>query len=255
MEVRTKTAGFSTVKFVDAISAADKEVDFYAQNNNPWHSDRQQWLRDLACFASHLKAIRTFLDSGSEMALICEDDILFHNSFASLADTLITGAYQSAKQIVNLISFTYMISGGVDQTYAVEIVDRAPEPGVVWKDLTGPPVRYGLWKIDKKVTWGAQCYYIHRGWAERVYKLLHRPVTEKITSEAIIQRSGGYMASVPLVVEDNIGSDRAPQDIPFHLRHFSRWTYANYIGSDPDGQSPLAKMKPSDSYPGYPFKL
>jgi hypothetical protein len=63
------------------------------------------------------------------------------------------------------------------------------------------------------------------------------------------------MASVPLVLEDNIGSDRAPQDIPYHLRHFSRWTYTNYIGSDPDGQSPLAKMKPSDSYPGYPFKL
>jgi GR25 family glycosyltransferase involved in LPS biosynthesis len=249
METRLKNAGFTDVKFIEALQPGDNEVEFYAQNKNPW-TNLGQWYKDLACFGSHLKALKTLIDSDAGVALICEDDILFHNEFATIANDLI-----SLINSASLLSFTYMISEPIDQTYIVRL-DKEPEPGVIWHSNApiSECIYYGLWRIDNKATWGAQCYLIDRNWAEKIYSDLHRPVTNAISSEAIILRSGGLMTSVPLVLEDNISSDRAPQDSPFHLRHFSRWNYNNYNRSDPDRESPLARMNPTDSWPGYPFK-
>ena len=78
---------------------------------------------------------------------------------------------------------------------------------------------------------------------------------DKLSSEIILRNSNGYMAAVPLVIEDCISSDRAIQDIPYHVRHFCYWNYSNNNLSDPGGLSPLKNMSPSDAWEDYPFKI
>lgn len=76
----------------------------------------------------------------------------------------------------------------------------------------------------------------------------------KITSGIIIRLSQGLMCSIPLVIEDGINSDRAPQDIQYHLLHFCRWDWKNYNRCDEEKESPLATMLPKDSWAGYPYE-
>ena len=40
--------------------------------------------REVACYSSHLKALKIFLDSSEEYGLICEDDIEFNKNFSSI---------------------------------------------------------------------------------------------------------------------------------------------------------------------------
>jgi hypothetical protein len=119
-----------------------------------------------------------------------------------------------------------------------------------------------LWRIDKEFTWGAQCYLISREYAVKVLSLFDYPFDilmekydeNKISSEIILRRSNGYMSASPIVIEDCISSDRAPQDIPFHLKHFCFWDYSNFSNSDPLRLSPLAHKIPRDAWENYPFK-
>lgn len=113
-----------------------------------------------------------------------------------------------------------------------------------------------------------QCYYITSAYALQIVEQFDHPLSilveksslasnmlkeeKKITSELFTRTSGGYMTSIPLVIEDCISSCRAPQDIPYHLRHFCRWNWNNYSKCDSQRESPLADMQPSDAWPGYP---
>ena len=42
--------------------------------------------REVACYSSHLKALKMFLDSSEEYGLICEDDIEFNKNFRSVLE-------------------------------------------------------------------------------------------------------------------------------------------------------------------------
>lgn len=244
MYQRFTTAGLlDKVTFVDGIAPNMPIVDHYlASCPNPYGTNVTQHRRDGACYASHIKALRRFLENpDADACLICEDDILLDNHFIPKFQQL----YYNLPAGAPLLCLTWMIDGPIEQVYVGKNID----------------VR-NLWKIDPEHTWGAQAYYITRDYALRcidafdrshVTLLKHLDIN-KVTSEIIIRRSGGYMAAYPIVIEDCIDSDRATQDIPFHLRHFCRWDYACFINSDPERLSPLAKMSPSNSWPGYPFE-
>jgi hypothetical protein len=94
-----------------------------------------------------------------------------------------------------------------------------------------------------------------------VLKTYDRPLDEivfdngKLTSEVVIRRSNGCMARYPLVIEDCIDSVRAPQDLPFHMKHFCHWDWHNYSLSDLKCESPLASLTTDKAWKDYPFKL
>lgn len=234
------------VTYIDGITANSTLVDYYLQDMdadvlcNIYFSVNQA-RKDAACFATHIKAVRTFLEmSGKDGCIICEDDILFHNDFQVLLQDIM----ENVPADIPCISFSWMISDAIDQTFV----------GI-------NPEKENLWNINPHVTWGAQCYYIS---TEYALKVIHHYDHEfwmlrtvfnrnKITSEIIIQLSEGYMVSHPLVIEDCIDSDRAPQDLAFHARHWIYWRYKNFTTSDPEQLSPLKYMSKADAWEKYPF--
>ena len=232
------------VTFVDAIPYDAPIVSYYKGQSIGSYGEEfsDQYEKDVACFASHIKAIHTFLEQndGQEYALICEDDILLHNDFL----TRFMDVYNNLPLDAPILSLTYMISGPIDQTC-----------------VGHRPSCENLWRIDPQYTWGAQAYLISKQYAIDALTLYDCPIDtiinpeqEKITSEIILRKSHGYMVAKPIIIEDCINSDRATQDIPYHVRHFCYWNWINFNLSDPDKLSPLHNKNPSDAWEGYPFK-
>ncbi len=253
---RFHTTGFNNVHFVQAASADSGLVEHYTKGMQSWYEDEHQFRKDIGCFASHMLALRMFLATEQPCCLVCEDDVMFHNKFTNLFRDLLDNLPQDAP----VLSLSYMISNYVDQTYVYK------SPRIALEDI-----HHGIWKIDPTYTWGTQCYYITKNYARQIIDEFDHPMAilcrtselakhmlendQKITSEIILRTSNGYMSAVPLVIEDCISSCRAPQDLPYHMRHFCRWDWCNYNNCDPDEQSPLISMKPGNAWEGYPFKL
>lgn len=226
------------VKFVDAIAKDSRLVDYYGHQAVCWYQDCEyyngldQWRKDLGCYASHLKAITKFLeDSISESGcIICEDDILLHNDFIKEFQTI----FANVPKDTPLVSLSFMLSGDIQIQYTG--IDQTKQ---------------NLCQLDPIGTWGGQMYWISTTYAMETLKRFNHPVEDEITSEAIIQNSGGLRSLIPLAIEDTIDSDRAPQDLPYHQKHFSYWGYSNYSKCDPEGLSPLKNCSNNDHWTNY----
>lgn len=226
------------VTFIEATRADDPILKYYlGKFNDPligktcygWstpHGFNQANL-DTGCYVSHLRAIKLFLDTNttSPGCLVCEDDILLHNNFREEAEKLLTSIDDY------LITFTYMLSAQPDKT------------------LYG--IHNNLLKIHPTQTWGTQCYYVPRIYAQEVIKKYDKPVdivsnetgVDKVTSEIFVQKSNGYMAAQPIIIEDCIDSDRSPESIPYHMNFWARLDCENFATSDPNRLSPLINKK------------
>lgn len=214
MEQRFKQRNFiDAVTFVEAIPRESYLVDYYTQQMTPPFYSKYKWRGEIACFASHLKAIREFVthsSSGEDYALICEDDILCHNDFLRRYVEMINNAPPSTP----LILLGYMIE---------------KKDGLCWAGVE--PEKCNLITLTKHI-WGAQMYLISKEYAVKALSLYDRPLVEVestlLTSEVIIQESGGMLVYPPMVIEDCIDSDRAPEDLPYHKKHFDSWGRNNY---------------------------
>ncbi len=67
------------------------EVDLPAFRRN---TGREVLPGEIGCYASHLAVWRAFLDSACEVALILEDDVVFHDDFPAAVDALMAVAGQ-----------------------------------------------------------------------------------------------------------------------------------------------------------------
>jgi GR25 family glycosyltransferase involved in LPS biosynthesis len=211
--------------FIEAIPRESPLVDYYGQDLFvPDGSNEKKWRGELACYASHLKAIRQFLHDGGETALICEDDILFSNNFKERLEEIIANIPEETP----LVSMCYMITSDWDSKYA-------------GKDKN----KHNLLTLNSETTWGAQMYWLRQDYAKWVLSTYDRPFKEVEnplkTSEVIIRQSGGLIAYPPLVIEDGIDSDRAPEDLEYHHHHFKYWGYEKYSSSEREHLSPLAE--------------
>ena len=81
---------------------------------------------EAGCYLSHLKAIRAFLDGGSDMALICEDDVDFTGDTMSFMDDL-TGF--EGWDVVKLYSF---------RVHGFRRHERTPHGFAIGRCLAGP---------------------------------------------------------------------------------------------------------------------
>lgn len=214
-------------EFVPAVSPDSSIVEYYTSKCHNWYiTDWENidqynidlFKKDAACYAAHMGALRTVVESGLPYAIICEDDIVFHRNLKTYIHQIL-----DLKELPNLISFCYMIS---DLNMAMTI----------------HPEMWELRSFDPYNTWGAQMYFITREYATWYLGKYDHPFRHKITSEFIIQRSDGYLHCPPLALEEGVDSERKEEDLPFHHYHFGVWPSQNYLepvvaGSDPMKQA------------------
>ncbi len=182
------------VSFVQAIDRADPEIDRVAVGFDLPDSERAA----VACLRSHLSALRRFLDetdpATTPAAIVCEDDILLHNDFATRWEATLANLPDDAP----LVALGYLVWHWVDYRWAGR--DRERE---------------NLATLHPTYTWGNQAYWITRAEAARALAAFDRPLTEvphPVFSEAIIRGSGGYIAYPPLVLEEALESTIAADD-------------------------------------------
>jgi tetratricopeptide (TPR) repeat protein/GR25 family glycosyltransferase involved in LPS biosynthesis len=208
-------------RFVTAIpaSAGGLELDL---GGSPDNVARAKDRAGSACFASHLKAIRAFLRTRASGAIICEDDVLLHNSWHELLSQVLANLPADAP----LCSLGYLIDHW-DAAFAH--AGRVPE-------------RENLFRMLPCV-WSTHMYWISRAYADAVLSRHDGPVDELPSmTEHITQESNGYISFPPLALQDAIDSTiRPPEEMDFHLRALSLWPYHEYSACE-EGlhASPLA---------------
>jgi len=201
---------------------------------------------EAACLASHLKAIRTFLERSPEStrgAIVCEDDALLRNDwdprFAELLDNLPADA--------PLCALSYHLSSW---------------DGVLWAGRR--PERQNLCTFVPRTTWGAVAYWISRRYAATVidrWDVAFRHLPPDYRSELIIQWSGGYLSYPMLVLEDAIDSEiRSKWEVlEHHVPFLAAWGYENFSACEDGEPSPSPLAPPAQarngSAPPYRVKL
>lgn len=198
------------VTFIDAVSREAPLIDYYHQNAVQQYPDTRKWRSEMACFASHLKAIRTFLEDGGTEALICEDDILLRNKFPEEFQKVRNNFPDDA----SLVSLSYMI---------------VKWEGYLWAGKN--PSLKNLCTMNPIHTWGGQLYWISQKYAIQALTMFDKPyrlLSCEHTGEVILRNSKGYICYPLLAIEEGVDSERATEDIPYHHRHFSAWGYENF---------------------------
>ena len=216
--------------FVEAIPADDPLIDERLAGLPDEAADERR-RAEAACLASHLKAVRTFLDSTPDDvagALICEDDVLLRNDWhRGVAEV---GANLPAD--APLCTLTYFLTN--------------------WDGVAWAGDRPGLQNVCTFVpeeTWGAGMYWISRRYAATVldrWDVPFRHLPPRFMSELIVQWSGGYLCYPMLALSDAIDSEIRPQsDVrDYHLPYVRAWGYENFDACEQgDTSSPLARSR------------
>lgn len=223
MEHRFDVAGLlDKVTFINAVRRDSPLIDYYHQLTIQQYPDTRKWKSEMACFASHLKAVRTFLEEGGEEALICEDDIMLRNNFVEVWPTYRNNFPDNC----TLVTLSYMV---------------VKWEGYNWVGKN--PELKNLCRLDPVNTWGAQLYWISREWAIKALTLYDKPyrfLRCEHTSEVILRNSGGCLAKPPLAIEEGLDSERAPEDMPYHHNHFRQWGYENFNAGEVNVVCPFA---------------
>lgn len=192
MQERFTITGLININFIKAKTpetAQEYGKDMDKGYIGTHYPDMSYFMKDVACYASHMLALKTFVESDNECCLICEDDILFHNNFLGLLNDTIVNSNDA-----KLISLSYMLSGPIDQTYYWKDSDGPVIKKEVWDVKTQKKIRRifgqkynvkelkviknkddiccGLWKMDHQNVWGAQYYYITRNYVWNILIIL-----------------------------------------------------------------------------------
>jgi GR25 family glycosyltransferase involved in LPS biosynthesis len=214
-------------RFVDAIPDDSALVDQRLEGLPADAADPRR-RAEAACLASHLEAIRTFLESTPEStggAIICEDDALLHNEWRVRFGEVLENLPVDAP----LCSLSYHL---------------ASWDGVLWAGRQ--PERQNLCTFLPETTWGAVMYWISRRYASTVierWDVPFRHLPPDFRSELIIKWSGGYLCYPVLALEDAIDSEiRSYQEVvDRHIPFLAAWGYHNFSACEQgDESSPLA---------------
>lgn len=207
-------------KFVEAVNKNSSILNYYDEDimNKLDINGGCSMRATVACFASHLKAIRTFLESNEDEALICEDDVIPHNNFSEK----FLEVRKCFPNNCSLVSFSYF---PCDNAKYVKISET-------------------LYSMGLNNIWGTQLYWISKRYALACLKLYDKPgfgIDEKLkTSEIILQRSNGCVVIPMLAIEDCIDSDIRDDANSFsHIINFGNENY-DYFSLGEDCSSPIS---------------
>lgn len=210
-------------RFVDAI-AIDGPVDL--------HSEEWRARASVACFMSHLEAMRLMLadpELSRTGAVICEDDVLLHDEFCTRYDAVISNLPPGA----TMCQVGYLLSGW-DRDFAW--AGRDPE-------------LHNLCRIVPDTVWGSHLYWMSPAYGRRLLDLYGERAPEELSpilEHQIQHPSGGFCAYPSLGIQDSIDSTiRPPEDLDFHVSGQSMWDYRDYAACEEgDELSPLASEEP-----------
>lgn len=242
---RFETAGImDNVTFIEAIPSTSSLTDYYIGHIDNQVENRKKYRNVTSCRASHLKAIKQYLEDDSSIyynnqitnelnnnyAIICEDDIMLHNNFIEKYNQLI----KNMPKTTNIFCLSYIMWN---------------YDGIKW---SGIDHRIENICTMGKDTWGAQMYLISRKYAMVAIEKFDKPNTklkdylkqgQLITSELITRMSDeGYIAYPPLAIEDCIKSVIGDIVNTNHVLALKRFGYKNYNEGEIDDISPLSKV-------------
>lgn len=226
------------VTFVQAIDKHSDLLRYYTNESRGLDIDNSDFnYGEIACFASHLKALRLFLENtedNNEFAVICEDDILLHNNFSEELNDLI----MELPFDFNICALSYFPINKNEYTKITE----------------------GLYQMGQDNIWGTQMYLISREYALDCLFYYDRPEfghipepqksdreagnesdqeSERITSELILRKSNGHLVKKMLAIEECEDSDirEVDEGFPQHSLAFCKMDYEDYS----DGEKELAE--------------
>jgi GR25 family glycosyltransferase involved in LPS biosynthesis len=222
--------------FVDAIPMDSGLIKYYVQGiKPPTGGPAHQFLATASCFASHLKALRTYLEDNnachSKGVVICEDDILLKNNWDEHYHSIMNNMPDDA----NLIQFSYMLDKWDNTCWSGK--NRNVEN--VFKFRSTPKSQENI--NASTSAWGTQMYWISLPQAINSLNKFDKPFVNLkhhslVTSELITILPMGYLVYPPLAIEDCQNSlIRDDEGIQYHLKIFSPWGYSHYSGGDDDG--------------------
>lgn len=214
--------------FIEAVRKDVSLIDYYCVN----HVNGNRSVT--ACFASHLKAIRTFLESKDEHAIICEDDILISNNYVHRFNKLMSNVEPNT----NLVMLTHI-------------------PINSWNKYTWGGINPAKRNVLKEIqdSYSTCMYFITRSYALQVLKNHDKPgfgahqgetvgPMKEITSEFITRRSGGYMAYPLLAIEECYESTlRSDAALQYHVSVFQEWIPSRYSEGQDISYSPLSQIR------------
>jgi FkbM family methyltransferase len=203
------------VTVVEALTPSSSEVvEHYSVG---FRRDFSHWATTVACFASHLKALRTFVETSADAyAIICEDDVCFRKDFA----TAFQRVWDNMPEGCPLVALSYWHQ-------------RSDLTPVKWAGRD--PAQKNLAPIG--TTAGAVLYLISRAWADEALKRFDRPLNDidwhLKTSEAITLASNGLLAHPLLAIERPNNVSLIVTDDPRHeakhVAFFRRWGFENFF--------------------------
>ena len=207
-------------KLVDAYTPTDEIIrthyGFRCPLQKRWGCNGSTLGPVIACMVSHFKALREFLASADDIAVVFEDDVILRFDYRERIRQLID-KYKDAPTFPNLI----MLSPGID-----------PNRDELFANTTS--------------TWGALGYMITRTYAQHILNTYDRRYIDVsmiirrdgiacilnkhgASSELIPMKSGGLVCSIPLVIEQPNEVSNLGNSISFHTNMFKKFGYENYI--------------------------
>lgn len=204
-------------EFVDAISYDSDLVKTRCQNADHVNMNvMYNRMAQFACLYSHLKAIRTFLDSNEELGFIFEDDCTFHLKF----DEHIKTTLFLLKSMGNFNLCSLLVSN--EMFYRQNKPNFEPIPSLI--------------KLDHRA-WGMVGYIITKDYARICLDRFDRDVIEcqsipmyrnYVTSEIIPMYSNGVATSTALVMDELGPSTICENNARIHRNMFAFHGLHNY---------------------------
>lgn len=215
--------------FIEAVRHDSQLARYYDQCQTFDGNSLYKSQCTIACFASHLKAIRTFLEdvtNDDRGAIIMEDDILWRNNFVIQCNQCL----ENRPNEVETILFGWTIH--------LDIPKR-------WSGIR--PYENNLMYVDPCHRYGAMTYWISSNGARRILAMLDRPMDPKqkmITSELIFKKSNCLLSYPLSTIEECLPSTiRDDSGVSFHIKVFSKQCYFDYSNSEEEDQSPLVDVE------------
>jgi GR25 family glycosyltransferase involved in LPS biosynthesis len=203
------------VNFVEGIDPYDQSIVPPAEIIEKAKTlDRWKPHSGYGCMYGHFIAIKQFLDTGNEIGIICEDDVMLRKDFAEELPIIIANF---ERQNLDVLMLGYLNT------------TDAPARVVHNKPLKSAAFSYHNYDTDVNI-WGTQMYMIRRSHAEFLYHNYGPQTDYKIRSlvdvslehwiaDCLITKIGNRaMISPMMAIEEGIGS-WAPNQ-PIHGQTF-----------------------------------
>jgi GR25 family glycosyltransferase involved in LPS biosynthesis len=147
--------------------------------------------KEIACTHSHVKAIRAFLESSDESAIICEDDLSFEHKKYWKTD--VAGVVKNAPADWEIIQIAITVHGDTINKFYTSNDYLPHSPG----------------------HHSTLCYVINRMGAEKIVNVPVIGVADKF----LYKCAKTYTYRYPMFVQaDNVGSNIHPQNIEGHTK-------------------------------------